>query len=201
MTSNIKEVAHLSIFKWCWLTHPKKAIRHWSLGWHYYQYQLALLKSTLKWNIHLPKRGWRQRGWINVQINTAQLQNSLPIHEGLNHAPLQARWRANGWHQTKINSVKNSEDFRMLKARGLLLFVLRYPSCVTLTSWILTHSLWDLGPGTSFHLEIETILLVPGTVHPAVSCAGGVAQSWDRCLMRPRYSCRFIDLSQNHTPV
>lgn len=29
----------------------------------------------------------------------------------------------------------------------------------------------------------------------------GVAQSWASCLLWPRYSCHFIDLSRNNTPV
>lgn len=29
----------------------------------------------------------------------------------------------------------------------------------------------------------------------------GVAQSWASCLLWPRYSCRFVNISQNNTPV
>jgi hypothetical protein len=48
----------------------------------------------------------------------------------LSHAPLQAR-RENRWHQNTINSTERPEDLRMMKARGLLLIVLRYSLCVT----------------------------------------------------------------------
>ncbi|EDL05290.1 mCG1041428 [Mus musculus] len=50
MSSNIKEVAHLPIFKRCQLTLLQESNVTMS------QYKLTLLRSKLKWYIHLPSK-------------------------------------------------------------------------------------------------------------------------------------------------
>lgn len=61
----------------------------------------------------------------------------------------------------KSTPQRNSEDPKMVKARGLFLLVFRYPYRATLTSWILTQQPVKPMSRAVLHMEMETSLCGP----------------------------------------